>query len=328
MTYMKSSRRQFLHLAGRAIALSAVSGAWPAWAESYPSRPVRVVVGFVPGVTPDISARLMAQRLSERLGRQFVVENRTGSGGNVGTELVIKAPPDGYTLLLITTANTINETLYDHLNFDFMHDIAPVAGISRGPLVAAVNPALRAKTISELIAYARANPGKISMASGGNGTVQHVAGELFKMMTKVDMVHVPYRSTYVPDLLSGQVQIAFNPIPTLMGYIRSGQLRALAVTSSGRTPALPDVPTVAETVPGYQAAGWYGFGAPRNTPAELIDKLNIEINAALADPAIVARLADLGAEPMAMTPSRFGQHLADETAKWGKVVKAANIKVE
>jgi tripartite-type tricarboxylate transporter receptor subunit TctC len=326
MKCIKSSRRQFLSLATGAIALPFVLRR--AKAESYPSRPVRVVVGFSPGVTPDISARLMAQRLSERLGQQFIVENRTGSGGNVGTELVIKAAPDGYTLLLITTANTINETLYDHLNFDFMRDIAPIAGISHGPLVAAVNPALPANTIAELIAYARANPGKISMASGGNGTIQHVAGELFKMMTKIDMVHVPYRSTYVPDLLSGQVQIAFNPIPTLMGYIRSGQLRALAVTGAERTPALPDVPTVAETVPGYQAVSWYGFGAPRNTPAQLIDKLNAEMNAALADPAIVVRLADLGAEPMAMTPTRFGQHLADETEKWGKVVKAANIKVE
>jgi tripartite-type tricarboxylate transporter receptor subunit TctC len=326
MQFMKSSRRQFLNLATGAIALPFV--ARPAKAESYPLRPVRVVVGFGPGVTPDISARLMAQQLSERLGQQFVVENRTGSAGNVGTELVAKASPDGYTLLLITTANAINLSLYDHLNFNFIHDIAPVAGISHGPLVVAVNPALPAKTIAELIAYAKANPGKINMASAGDGTIQHVAGELFKMMANVDMVHIPYRSSYVPDLLSGQVQIAFNPIPTLIGYIRSGQLRALAVTGAKRAPALPDVPTIAETLPGYEAVSWYGYGAPRNTPAERIEKLNAEINAALTEPTIVARLADLGAEPMTMTPAGFGQFLADESEKWGKVVKAANIKVE
>jgi tripartite-type tricarboxylate transporter receptor subunit TctC len=322
----KSSRRQFLNLATSAIALPFV--ARPAKAESYPLRPVRVVVGFGPGVTPDISARLMAQRLSERLGQQFVVENRTGSAGNVGTELVAKASPDGYTLLLITTANAINASLYDHLNFNFSRDIAPVAGISHGPLVVAVNPALSAKTIAELIAYAKANPGKINMASAGDGTIQHVAGELFKMMTNVDMVHIPYRSSYVPDLLSGQVQIVFNPIPTLIGYIRSGQLRALAVTSSKLTPALPYGPTVSETVPGYEAVSWYGYGAPRNTPAERIEKLNAEINAALTEPIIVARLADLGAEPMTMTLAGFGQLLADESEKWSKVVKTANIKVE
>ena len=326
MQLMKSSRRQFLSLATGTIALSFV--ARPAKAESYPLRPVRVVVGFGPGVTPDISARLMAQQLSERLGQQFVVENRTGSAGNVGTELVAKASPDGYTLLLITTANAINLSLYDHLNFNFIHDIAPVAGISHGPLVVAVNPALPVKTIAELIAYAKANPGKINMASAGDGTIQHVAGELFKMMANVDMVHVPYRSSYVPDLLSGQVQIAFNPIPTLIGYIRSGQLRALAVTSAKRAPALPDVPTVAETLPGYEAVSWYGYGAPRNTPAERVETLNAEINAALTEPTIVARLADLGAAPMTMTPAGFGQLLADESEKWGKVVKAANIKVE
>jgi tripartite-type tricarboxylate transporter receptor subunit TctC len=326
MQCMKSSRRQFLNLATGAVAFPFVRR--PAKAESYPSRPVRVIVGFSPGVTPDISARLMAQRLSERLGQQFIVENRTGGAGNVGTEIVAKASPDGYTLLLITTANAINLSLYDHLNFNFIHDIAPVAGISHGSLVVAVNPALLVTTIAELIAYAKANPGKINMASAGDGTIQHVAGELFKMMANVDMVHIPYRSSYVPDLLSGQVQIAFNPIPTLIGYIRSGQLRALAVTSAKRAPALPDVPTVSETVPGYEAASWYGYGAPRNTPAERIETLNAEINAALTEPTIVARLADLGAEPMTMTPAGFGQLLAGESEKWGKVVKAANIKVE
>jgi tripartite-type tricarboxylate transporter receptor subunit TctC len=323
---MKSSRRQFLNLATGAIALPFVPRL--AKAESYPTRPVRILVGFGPGVTPDISARLMAQRLSDRLGQQFVVENRTGSAGNIGTELVAKASPDGYTLLLVTTANAINLSLYDHLNFNFIHDIAPVAGISHGPLVVAVHPALPAKTIAELIAYAKANPGKINMASAGDGTIQHVAGELFKMMANVDMVHIPYRSSYVPDLLSGQVQIVFNPIPTLIGYIRSGQLRVLAVTSAKRASALPGVPAVSETVSGYEAKSWYGYGAPRNTPAERIEKLNAEINAALTEPAIVARLADLGAEPMTMTAAGFGQLLADESEKWGKVVKAANIKVE
>jgi tripartite-type tricarboxylate transporter receptor subunit TctC len=326
MQRLKSSRRQFLGLAASAIALPTLPR--PAQAETYPSRPVRVIVGFTAGVTPDINARLIAQRLSDRLGQQFIVENRTGSAGNVGTELAVKAAPDGYTLLLITTANAINTSLYDHLNFNFTRDIAPVAGIARAPLVVAVNPAIPAKTVAKLVAYAKANPGKINMASAGDGTIQHVAGEQFKMMANVDMVHVPYRSSYVPDLLSGQIQIVFNPIPTLVGYIRSGQLRALAVTGTKRTPALPDVPTVAETVPGYEAVSWYGYGAPRNTPHVLVEKLNTEINTALADAAIVARLADLGAEPMALTPAGFGSLLADETEKWSKVVKVANIKVE
>jgi len=240
----------------------------------------------------------------------------------------VRSPPDGYTLLLVAPSNAVNATLYQRLSFNFLRDAVPIAGLARSSLVLEATPSFPIATVPELIAYAKQNPGRINLASAGNGTIQHVAGELFKMMANVDMVHIPYRSSYVPDLLSGQVQIAFNPIPTLIGYIRSGQLRALAVTGAKRAPALPDVPTVSETVPGYEAVSWYGYGAPRNTPAERIEKLNAEINVALTEPTIVARLADLGAEPMTMTPASFGQLLADESEKWGKVVKAANIKVE
>jgi tripartite-type tricarboxylate transporter receptor subunit TctC len=326
MQCMKSSRRQFLNLATGAVALPLVPR--PAKAESYPSRPVRILLGFPPGITPDITARLIGQWLSDRIGRQFIVENRTGAAGNIATELVVRAPPDGYTLLLVTLANAVNATLYDNLNFNFLRDIAPVANIIRGPLVMEVNPSVPAKSVPEFIAYARANPGKLNMASAGPGTPQHVAGELFMMMTGIDMVHVPYPGTPLPDVLSGRMQIIFNPIPTSIGYIQQGKLRALGVTGLTRAQALPAVPTVAEFVPGYEAGSWYGIGAPKNTPPELIEMLNTEINAALADPAIQTRFADLGAEPMAMTPAGFGKFLADETEKWGKVVKVANIKVE
>ena len=319
------SRRKFLHVTAAAAGLAALPRG--ASAESYPARPVRIIVGFPAGITPDITARVVAHWLSQRLGQQFVVENRTGAASNIATELLVKAPADGYTLLLVTLANAVNATLYDHLNFDFLRDVAPVANVIRGPLVMEVNPGLPVRTVNEFITYAKANPGKINMASAGDGTPQHVAGELFKMMTGIDMVHVPYRQSPLPDVLAGQVQVIFNPIPSSLGYIRDGRLRALAVTGTARVQSLPDVPTVAEFVPGYEAASWYGIGAPKGTPAALIDRLNTEINAALADEAIRARFVELGAEPMTMTPSSFGQFLANETAKWGRVVKAANIKV-
>ena len=325
MQRMKLSRRQFVRLAAGTAALPA---AWQAArADTYPARPVRIMVGFAPGVAPDIAARLIAQRLSERLGQQFIVENRAGAGGNIATEFVSHAPSDGYTLLLITFANAVNAALYKNLGFDFIRDIAPVASIVRGPLVLEVNPSVPATTVPEFIAYAKANPGKINMASGGDGTPQHVAGELFKMMTGIDMVHVPYRANPLPDLLSGQIQVIFNPIPTSIGYVREGKLRALAVTGATRSPALPDVPTVSEFVPGYEAGSWYGIGAPKNTPPQVIEKLNNESNSERADPAIEGRFAALGAEPMPMTSAAFGKFIADETEKWGKVLKVANIKM-
>jgi tripartite-type tricarboxylate transporter receptor subunit TctC len=325
MQGMKLSRRRFVHLVTGAVALPA---AWrAARADTYPARPVRILVGFAPGVAPDIAARLIAQQLSDRLGQQFIVENRAGAGGNIATEFVAKAPSDGYTLLLATFANAVNVALYKNISFDFIRDIAPVASIVRGPLVLEVNPSVPATTVPEFIAYAKANPGKINMASGGDGTPQHVAGELFKMMTGIDMVHVPYRANPLPDLLGGQIQVIFNPIATSIGYVREGKLRALAVTSATRSPALPDIPTVSEFVPGYEAGSWYGIGAPRNTPPEIIEKLNNEISSALADPAMEARFAALGAEPTPMTAAAFGKFIADETEKWGKVLKVANIKM-
>jgi tripartite-type tricarboxylate transporter receptor subunit TctC len=320
------SRRHLLHLAAGGVAMPTLLR--NAEADAYPARPVRIILGFSPGITPDIAARMISQWLSERLGQKFIVENRTGAGGNIATELVAHAQADGYTLLLVTLANAVNAALYDSLNFNFLRDITPVASIIRGPLVMEVNPSVPAKSVPEFIAYAKANPGQINMASAGPGTPQHVAGELFKMMTGVDMVHVPYAGTPLPDVLSGRMQIIFNPIPTSLGYIRDGKLRALAVTGPTRVQELPDVPTVAEFVPGYEASSWYGIGVPKDTPPPIIDRLNAEINAALADPAIKARFADLGAEPMAMKPEDFGKFLADETAKWGKVVKVANIKVD
>ena len=325
---MKLPRREFLRLSATAIALPAAVHL--ARAETYPARPVHVIVGFAAGGPNDISARLIAQWLSERLGQQFVVENRPGAGGNVATELVVRAPADGYTLLLVPAPAAINATLYDNLNFNFIHDIAPVAGILRVPEVMVVNPAVPANTVPEFIAYAKANPGKINMASAGNGTVPHVAGELFKFMTGVDLVRVGYRGggPALVDLMGGQVQVMFEPTLSTIGYIRAGKLRALAVTSATRSAALPDVPTVGEFVPGYEATAWFGIGAPRNTPSEIVDKLNGEINAGLVDPKIKERLADLGGEPMPMSPADFAKFIADETEKWGKVVRAAGIKAE
>jgi tripartite-type tricarboxylate transporter receptor subunit TctC len=325
---MKLPRREFLHLFATAIALPAAARL--AWAETYPARPVHIIVGFAAGGPNDISARLIAQWLSERLGQQFIVENRPGAGGNVATELVVRAPADGYTLLLVPAPAAINATLYDNLNFNFIRDVAPVAGILRVPEVMVVNPAVPANTVPEFIAYAKANPGKINMASAGNGTVPHVAGELFKFMTGVDLVRVGYRGggPALVDLMGGQVQVMFEPTLSTIGYIRAGKLRALAVTSATRSAALPDVPTVGEYVPGYEATAWFGIGAPRNTPPDIVAKLNGEINAGLADAKIKERLADMGGEPMPMSSADFAQFIADETQKWGKVVRAAGIKAE
>ena len=323
---MKLPRRQFLHLAAGAGALPAVSGI--ARAQGYPTRPVRWVVGLAAGGGADILARLMGQWLSERLGQQFVIENRPGAGTNIATETVVRASPDGYTLLMVLPPNAVNATLYEKLNFDFIRDIAPVAGIIRTPLVMEVNPSLPAKTVPEFIAYAKANPGRISMASAGNGTSGHVAGELFKMMADIDMVHVPYRggAPAITELLGGQVQVLFDPINSSSEYIRAGKLRALAVTTANRSEAFPDIPTVGDFVPGYEASAFFGVGAPKNTPAEIIEKLNTRINAGLADPQLKARLADLGGAVLPGSPADFGKLIAEETAKWAKVVKFAHIK--
>jgi tripartite-type tricarboxylate transporter receptor subunit TctC len=323
---MKLRRRQFLHLAASAAALAAASRT--ATAQAYPTRPVRMVVGFPPGGSQDIQARLVGQWLSERLGQPFVIENRPGAGGNIGTEAVVRAPADGYTLLVVGTPNVINATLYDKLNFNFIRDIAPVATISRESYVLDVNPGLPAKTVPEFIAYAKANPGKINIASSGNGTGVHVAGELFKLMTGVNMVHVPYRGAVpaLTGLLSGEVQVMFGTLSSSIEYIRTGKLRALAVTTAARSPALPDIPTVADFVPGFEASGWYGVGAPKNTPAEIVGKLNSEINAALADAGLRSRIADLGGVTLSMRPADFGKLIAEDTEKWAKVVKFAGAK--
>jgi len=323
---MKLPRRSFLHLAGGAAALPAVSRF--ARAQTYPTRPVRIIVGFAAGGPADIVARLIAQWLSERLGQQFVVENRTGAATNIAAEAVVRAPADGYTLLFVTAANAINTTLYEKLSFNLSRDIVPVASLIRAPSVLEVNPSVPAKTVPEFIAYAKAHPGKLIMASGGIGAPSHVFGELFKFMTGVNLVHVPYRGAApaVTDLLAGQVQVYFDPIPNSIGYIRAGKVRPLAITSATRSEALPDVPTVSEFVPGYEATTWYGVGVPRNTPAKIVDKLNKEVNAALDDPKIKARLADLGGTVLPGSPADFGKLIADETEKWGKVIRAANIK--
>ncbi len=317
-----------MQLAAGAAALPAVTRI--ARAQAYPSRPVRIIVGFAPGGPVDIIARLISQWLSERLAQQFIVENRPGAGSNIGTEAVVRAPADGYTLLLITSTNAINTTLYDKLNFNFIRDIEPVASLLRTTHVMAVHPSVPAKTVPEFIDYAKANPGKINMASGGIGSAPHIYGELFKTMTGVDLVQVHYRGAgpALVDLLAGQVQIIFVNTAASIEYIRAGRLRALAVTTETRSEALPDVPTVGEFLPGYEASGWNGVGVPKGTPAEIIDKLNREINTALADPKIKARLADLGAIVFANTPAEFGKFIADETEKWGKVVKFANIKAD
>ena len=317
-------RRQFLHLAAGAAALPAVSRV--ARAQAYPSRPVRIIVGFAPGGATAIMARLMGQSLSERLGQPFVIENRPGGGGNIGTEAVVKAPPDGYTLLLITTANALNATMFK-LNFDFTHDIAPVASIVRVPYVMEVHPSVPAKTVAEFIAYAKANPGKINLASAGIGSGTHVAGEMFKTMADLDLIHVPYRGAQVfPALLAGEVQVYFGPLLSSIAYIRAGNLRPLAVTTTTRSQILPDVPVVSETVPGYEASAWFGMGAPKNTPVEIIERLNTEVNASIADPKFQARLANLGGAVLAGSPADFGKLISDETKKWGKVIVAANIK--
>jgi tripartite-type tricarboxylate transporter receptor subunit TctC len=325
---MKLPRRQFLHLAAGAAALPILPRL--AWAQAYPTRPVRLIVPFGPAGANDITALLIGQWLSERLGQQFVIENRTGAGGNIGTEAVVRAAPDGYTLGVFGAPSAINATLYDKLNFNFVRDIAPVAPIVRFPYIMVVNPSVPAKTLPEFIAYAKANPGKINMASPGSGSTPHVNGELFKVMTGTNMVHVTYRSAaaVITDLLSGQVQLYFGTTASLLEYVRTGKLRALAVTIERRLDALPDVPTVAEFVPGYEASNWYGIGAPRNTPVEVIEKLNKETNAGLADPKLKARLADLGGTPLLGSPADFGKLIAEETEKWGKVVKFSGAKAD
>ena len=308
----------------------AIANVGNAWAQTYPSRPVRIVVGYSAGGGVDIFARLMGQWLSERLGQQFVIENRLGAGSNIATEAVVNAAPDGYTLLLVTPANAINATLFDNLKFNFIRDIIPVAGIVRMPVVMEVHPSFPARSVPEFIAYAKANPGKVNMASAGIGTPSHLAGELFKMMTGVDMVHVPYRGVApaLSDLLGGQVQVIFTSTASTIEHIRSGKLRPLAVAAAARLSALPDVPTVDESVPGYEASQWYGLGLSKDAPADIVEKLNAEINAALGDPKMKARLADLGGIGLAGSPADFGKLVAEETEKWRKVIRAASIKAE
>jgi tripartite-type tricarboxylate transporter receptor subunit TctC len=325
---MKLPRRQFLHLIASATALPAVSRV--ASAQSYPAKPVHVIVGFAPGGGNDIAARLISHWLSERLGRQFIVENRPGAGSNIATEAVVRAAPDGYTLLLVAVANATNATLYDKLNFNFIRDIAPVAGLLRVPNLVEVHPSVPAQTLPEFIAYTRANPGKVNMGSGGIGGPVHMTGELFNMMAGLKMQHVPYRgeAPALNDLIGGQVQVVFGSVPASIQYVRAGKLRALAVTTSTRSAVLPDLPTVAEFVPGYESSTWYGIGAPKSTPADVVDRLNVEINAALADPTLKARLADLGGTAIAGSPADFGELIAADTEKWGKVIKFASIKPE
>jgi tripartite-type tricarboxylate transporter receptor subunit TctC len=325
---MKLPRRQFLHLAAGAAALPAVTRI--AMAQTYPSRPVRLIVTTAAGGSPDIIARLIGQWLSERLGQPIIVENRPGAAGNIGTEIGVRAPPDGYTLLMALSLNAINAAVYEKLPFNFIRDTAPVASIASIPLIMEVNPSVPVKTVPEFIAYAKANPGKINMASGGSGTPAHVAGELFKMMAGINMVHVPYRGEglALPDLISGQLQAMFGVMPASLGYIKAGKLRALAVTTAKRQELLPDVPTVGEFLPGYEARGWYGIVVPKATPVNIIEKLNQEINAALADPTMKTRLTDLGCAVFAGSPADFGKFIADETEKWAKVVKFAGIKPE
>ena len=325
---MKLPRRKFLHLAAGAAALSAVSRF--AWAQAFPSRPVRMIVPFAPAGTSDIVGRLIAQWLSEHLGQQFIVENRPGGAGNIGTEAVVRAPPDGYTLLVGDVSDAINATLFEKLSFNFLRDIAPVANIVRVANVMVVNPSFTAKTVPEFIAYAKANPGKISVASAGIGTPNHLSGELFKAMAGLDMAHVPYRGggPAIADLLGGQVAVTFAVVPTAIEYIRAGKLRALAVTSATRQDALPNVPPMADFLPGYEAIGWWGIFAPHNTSAEVIDKLNKEINSALADPKMKARLADLGAETLPGSPADLGRLVRSDTEKWAGVIRAANIRMQ
>jgi tripartite-type tricarboxylate transporter receptor subunit TctC len=325
---MTLPRRRFLRLAAGATAFPAISRL--AWAQSYPTRPVRLIVGFAAGGASDVLARLLGQWLSERLGQQFVIENRPGAGTNIATEAVIRAPPDGYTLLFISVSNVINATLHDRLTFNFIRDITPVAGIVRQPALMMVNPSLPAKTVPDFISYAKANPGRVNYASIGIGSSNHVTGELFKMMTGVDMVHVPYRggAPALTDLIAGQVQVMFiGPVGSIQ-YVRDGKLRALAVTTAARAPILAHIPTVDEFVPGFEASSWFGIGAPRNTPPEITDKLNKEINVGLADSKIKARLAELGGSTLAGSAADFGRLIVNETEKWGKVIRAVNINPE
>jgi tripartite-type tricarboxylate transporter receptor subunit TctC len=325
---VKLRRRTFLQLAAGAAALPEISRL--AWAQTYPSRPVHCIVGFPAGGPNDIVARLIGQQLSERFSQQFIIENRPGVGGITAAETVMNAPPDGHTLLILGAPQAISTSLYKNLHFNLVRDIAPVAGIVRVALVMEVNPAVPAKTVPEFIAYAKSHPGKLNMASGGNGTTDHVCGELFKMMVGVNMMLVPYRggAPALIDLLGGQVQVLFDPIPASIEYIRAGKLRALAVTTATRADALPDIPTVGEFVPGYEASTWFGVGAPKNTPAEIIDKLNVAINSAIADPKLKARFADIGGTVLAGSPADFGKLMADETEKWAKVIEFAGIKPE
>jgi len=318
-------RRQFLHLTAATAALSAL--ACSAWAQAYPAKPVNLIVTFPAGSAPNIIGRLAGQWLSEHLGQQFVIENKPGFGGNIATEYVVSAPPDGYTILVPVSTNAVNATLYPNLSFNFIRDIAPIAGIGKTPFVVVVPASFPAKTLLEFITYAKANPGKINMASGGIGSSPHVCGELLQIMTEIKLVHVPYRSNYLPDLLAGQVQVVFNPIAQALPLIREGSLRALAVTPAKRSMALPDVPSIGEFVSGYDAFGWYGLGAPSKTPTAIINKLSDAINAALADPKSKARLADLGVEPMPLTSAEFAKFIADETDKWAKVIKSAGMEV-
>ncbi len=323
---MKFHRRKFLHLGAVAVTLPFASR--HVWAQAYPTRPVRIIVGFPAGIAPDIVARVIGQALSERFGQQFVIDNRPGAGSNIGTEIVVRAPADGYTLLLAVSSGAINATLYSNLGFNFIRDIAPVAMIGLGPFVMVINPKLPAKTVPEFIAYAKAYPGKINMASQGTGLASHLMGELFKMMAGVNLVHVPYSGSFTADLLSGQMQVAFVPITNVIEYIGDGRLRPLAVTTAKRAELLPDLPTLSEFLPGYDATGWNGIGAPKGTPAAIIEKLNKEINAIVLDPGMKARLIGLGVEPLTMTPAEFGKRIEDDTAKWAKVIKFANIKAE
>jgi tripartite-type tricarboxylate transporter receptor subunit TctC len=325
---VKLPRRNFLHLAAGTAALPAVSRV--AWAQAYPSRPVRWIVGYPAGGSSDILVRLIGQQLSERLGRPFVVENRPGASGNLGAEAVVRAAPDGYTLLLVGINNAINATVYDNLNFNFIRDITPVAAISGVPNIMAVHPSFPAKTVPEFIAYARANPGKANMASEGIGGIGQLLGEMFKMMAGINMVHVPYRGAALAltDLMGAQVQVMFASMPASIQYVRAGKLRALAVTTATRSEALPEVPTMGEFLPGFEATTWYGVGAPKNTPAAIISQLNNEINAALANPVVKGRLADLGGTPLVLSPADFGMFIAADTEKWAKVIRAAHIKAE
>ena len=323
---MRLPRRKFLHLAAGAGALAAFSRT--ASAVDYPTRPVHIVVPFPPGGAPDIEARRIGQWLSPRLGQQFIVDNRPGAAGNIGTEIVAHAPPDGYTLLLTTSATAVNVAFYTNLNYNFVRDIIPVGCVGIVPFVMAITPSFPAKTVAEFIAYAKANPGKINMASQGTGTTPHVCGELLMMVTGIKLLHVPYRGNLMPDLLAGQVQLYFSPMPQAIDFVRDGRLRALAVTTEKRSDLLPDVPTVAESVPGFEATGWYGICAPAGTPTAIIDKLNAQINTSLADPNFKARLLTLGVEPRPMTTAEFGKFVGDEIEKWSKVIKFAGIKEE